>query len=145
MINDTNETGFAVVNPDEVEDVYAGTEVPGEFRSLTEALGCSQLAVTCIRIPAHSDFEQGTGHCHDEIEELYLVIRGVLTMRFGDRIQQVAAPAAVRVNPTTLRSHRNETDEPVEMWAVSRKLERKDANKLDNFWEASEKARQTAR
>ena len=31
-----------------------------------------------------SDLEQGTGHFHDEAEELYLVTRGTLTMRFGD-------------------------------------------------------------
>jgi mannose-6-phosphate isomerase-like protein (cupin superfamily) len=136
---------YAIVSPDDAEDEYAGTDVPGEFRSLTDALGCSQLAATLIRIPAHSDFEQGTGHFHDEIEELYLVTRGTLTMRFGDEIKTVRAPAAVRVAPTTPRSHRNEGDEPVEMWALSRQLGRGDATKLDDFWEASPDARQTAR
>ena len=134
--------GWAIVNPDEAEDAYAGTAVPGEFRSLTRALGCSQLAVTLIRVPPHSDFEQGTGHFHDEIEELYLVTRGTLTMRFGDEVRSVSAPAAVRVAPRTPRSHRNEGDEPVEMWAVSRKLGRRDSTKLDDFWEASREARQ---
>jgi mannose-6-phosphate isomerase-like protein (cupin superfamily) len=138
----TNE--FAIVDPDDAEDAYAGTDVPGEFRSLTTALGCSQLAVTLIRVPAHCDFEQGTGHFHDEIEELYLVTRGTLTMRFGEEIRRVSAPAAVRVAPSTARSHRNEGDEPVEMWALSRKLGRGDATKLDDFWEASPQARQTA-
>jgi len=66
-----NASAFAIVNPDDAEDAYAGTDVPGEFRSLTDVLGCSQLAVTLIRVPPHSDFEQGTGHFHDEIEELY--------------------------------------------------------------------------
>jgi mannose-6-phosphate isomerase-like protein (cupin superfamily) len=91
--------GYAIVDPNEAEDHYAGSDVPGEFRSLTDALGCSQLAITLIRVPAHSDFEQGTGHFHDEIEELYLVTTGTLTMRFGDDIQQVRAPAVVRVDP----------------------------------------------
>src|SRR2546430_14008621 len=113
---------FAVVDPDDAEDSYAGSDVPGEFRSLTSALGCGQLAVTLIRVPPHSDFEQGTGHFHDEIEELYLITRGSLTMRFGDEICTVSAPAAVRVDAHTPRSHRNEGDEPVEMWALSRKL-----------------------
>lgn len=135
--------GYAVVDPDEVSDAYAGSDVPGEFRRLTDALGCSQLAATLIRIPAHSDFEQGTGHVHEEIEELYLVTRGTLTMRFGDDIRSVSAPAAVRVDPATPRSHRNEGDEPVEMWAISRQLGRADATKLDDFWEASPDARQT--
>lgn len=135
---------FAIVNPDDADDAYAGSDVPGEFRRLTSALGCDQLAVTLIRIPPHADFEQGTGHFHDEIEELYLITRGTLTMRFGGEIRAVGAPAAVRVAPATPRSHRNEGDEPVEMWAISRNLGRHDATKLDDFWQASPEARQHA-
>ena len=129
--------GYAIVRADDVDDVYAGTDVPGEFRRLSPALGTEQLAVTLIRVPPHSDFEQGTGHYHAEIEEVYLVTRGTLTMRFGDEIRSVGAGSAVRVAPQTPRSHRNEGDEPVEMWAVSRRSERGDATKLDDFWAAS--------
>ena len=49
----------------DVADDYAGSAVPGEFRRLTPALGSEQVAVTLIRLPPHSDFEQGTGHYHD--------------------------------------------------------------------------------
>jgi len=133
---------YAIVNPDDVKDHYAGTDVPGEFRRLTPALGAEQLAATLIRIPPHSDFEQGTGHFHAEAEELYIVARGTLTMRFGDDIRKVTAPAAVRVAPATPRSHRNEGDEPVELWAVSRKIDRGDATKIGEFWEASPAAAQ---
>jgi mannose-6-phosphate isomerase-like protein (cupin superfamily) len=126
---------YAVIHPNSVEDAYADEEsVRGEFRSLTDALGCEQLAVTLIRVPPHSDFEQGTGHFHEEIEELYLVTRGTLTMRFGEEVKQVSAPAVARVANRTPRSHRNEGEEPVEMWAVSRKLGRHDATKIDDFW-----------
>src|SRR5581483_7590219 len=146
MTTNTETTSeFAVVNPDDADDAYAGSDVPGEFRSLTSALGCSQLAATLIRVPAHSDFEQGTGHFHDEIEELYLVTSGTLTMRFGEEIRSVSAPAVVRVAPKTPRSHRNEGDEPVELWAISRNLGRGDATKLDDFWEASPDAAQRTR
>jgi mannose-6-phosphate isomerase-like protein (cupin superfamily) len=133
---------YAIVAPDEVEDFYAGSEVPGEFRRLTEALGAEQLAATLIRVPAHSDFEQGTGHFHAEVEELYLLTRGTLTMRFGEDIQVVSAPSAVRVASHTRRSHRNEGSEPVEMWAISRKIAGSDATKVEDFWEASPEARQ---
>ena len=135
-------TGYAIVDPNDVEDVYAGSDVPGEFRPLTRALGSEQLAATLIRVPPHSDFEQGTGHFHDEVEELYLVTRGTLTMRFGDDIATVDAGTAVRVAPSTPRSHRNEGDEPVELWAISRKIDHGDATKIDAFWEASPHARQ---
>jgi uncharacterized cupin superfamily protein len=133
---------YAIVDPDQVENPYDGSDVPGEFRRLGDALGCEQLAVTLIRVPPHSDFEQGTGHYHDETEELYLVTRGTLTMRLGDDVHEVRAPAAVRAAPGTPRSHRNEGDEPVEMWAISRGDKGSDATKIDDFWEASADAEQ---
>jgi hypothetical protein len=61
---------YSIVRADDVEDAYAGTDVPGEFRALKEALDGKQVAVTLIRVPPHSDFEQGTGHFHEELEEI---------------------------------------------------------------------------
>jgi len=135
---------FTIVNADEVDDAYAGSEVPGEFRALTEALGTEQVAVTLIRVPPHSDFEQGSGHRHEQQEELYIVGRGTLTMRFGDEVRELSAGSVVRVPPETVRSHRNLGDEPVELWAVSRKLEDSDSEKVEDFWEASPEAKQTS-
>ena len=136
-------TEYSIVSADEVKDHYAGSDVPGEFRRLTPELDSEQVAVTLIRIPPHSDFEQGTGHFHDEIEEVYIVTRGTLTFRCGDDVFSVRAGSAVRVAPKTPRSHRNEGDEPVELWAISPKLGRSDATKLDDFWDASPNAAQT--
>jgi quercetin dioxygenase-like cupin family protein len=133
---------YSIVAADDAKDVYAGSDVPGEFRRLTEALGAEQVAVTLIRVPPHSDFEQGTGHYHDEVEELYIVARGTLTFRAGDDVHRVSAPSVVRVAPKTPRSHRNEGDEPVELWAISKQLGRQDATKIDEFWEASPEAAQ---
>ena len=133
---------YTLINVDDVEDHYAGSTVPGEFRWLAGALETEQVAVTLIRIPPHSDFEQGTGHFHDEQEEVYIVTRGTLTMRLGDDIRPVTAGSVVRVAPKTPRSHRNEGDEPVEMWAMSRRRETQDAVKIDDFWEASPDAAQ---
>ena len=133
-------SGFNIVSADDVEDLYEGTSVPGEFRPLGEALGCEQLAITLIRVPPRSDFEQGTGHYHQEQEELYVVARGTLTMRFGDEVRKDGAGSVVRVAPRTPRSHRNEGDEPVELWAVSRRHDGNDAVKLDDFWAASPEA-----
>ena len=128
---------YTVINADDVDDVYAGSSVPGEFRPLTRALGTEQVAVTLIRVPPHCDFEQGTGHYHEDQEELYLITRGVLTMRLGEDIRHVGPGSVVRVAPRTPRSHRNEGDEPVEMWAMSTRRDQGDAVKLDDFWEAS--------
>jgi len=134
---------YTLINVDDVEDHYAGSSVPGEFRRLTGALAAEQVAVTLIRIPPHSDFEQGTGHFHDEQEEVYIVTRGTLTMRFGDDIRPVTAGSVVRVAAKTPRSHRNEGDEPVELWAVSTRDNHGDATKIDDFWDASPDAAQS--
>jgi len=134
---------FTVVRADDVKDEYAGTAVPGEFHSLGGALGAEQLSISLIRVPPHSDFEQGTGHFHDRTEELYVVARGALTMRFDDEVRAVEAGSVVRVAPHTKRSHRNEGDEPVELWAISRSDGMGDAHKIDEFWEASPDAAQT--
>jgi quercetin dioxygenase-like cupin family protein len=133
---------YRIVNADDADDAYEGSDVPGEFRRLTEALEAEQLSATLIRVPPHSDFEQGTGHFHDEVEELYIVARGTLTFRAGDEVTKVSAPSAIRIAPKTKRSHRNEGDETVELWAVSRKLDHQDATKIDEFWEASPDAAQ---
>jgi mannose-6-phosphate isomerase-like protein (cupin superfamily) len=139
----THTSDYQVVSPDDVKDVYAGSDVPGEWHSLTDELGAEQVSMSFIRVPPHSDFDQGTGHFHEETEEFYLVTRGTLTMRFGDEIRHVSAPAAVRVGAQTPRScYRNEKDEPAEAWAISRKHGGHDATKLDDFWEASPDAEQ---
>lgn len=107
--------GYSIVRGDDVEDTYAGSEVPGEFRGLKEALGAEQIAVTLIRVPPHSDFEQGSGHFHEKLEEIYIVTGGTLTMRFEDEVVKVEPGSVVRVAPGTTRSHRNEGSEPVEI------------------------------
>lgn len=127
---------YSVIAAAEAEDAYEGTDVPGEFRKLSGPLGCSQLGLTQIRIPPHSDFDQGTGHFHDEIEEVYLVTAGTLTMRLDDDVVEVPAGSVVRVAPPTVRSYRNLGEDPVELWALSRQLERGDATKVEEFWEA---------
>jgi mannose-6-phosphate isomerase-like protein (cupin superfamily) len=65
-------------------------------------------------------------------------------MRFGEATEKVAAGSAVRVAPGTTRSHRNEGEEPVEMWAVSQRIDEQDATKVDDFWEASPSAARQA-
>lgn len=37
---------YSIVAGEQAEDAYAGTDVPGQFRRLTKALGCAQLALT---------------------------------------------------------------------------------------------------
>lgn len=135
-------SGYSIVKARKVKDYYAGSDVPGEFRRLTDALGAEQLSISLIHIPPHSDFEQGTGHSHKEIEEIYIITSGELTMRFDADIVKVPAGSVVRVASDTKRSHRNEGDIAVDLWAVSRKIDKDDSDFIKVFWEASEKAAQ---
>ena len=48
----------------------------------------------------------------------------------------------MRVAAQTPRSHRNEGDEPVELWALSTKRDGDGGNKIDDFWAASPDAAQ---
>src|SRR3954467_9503333 len=75
---------YKIVRADDVEDHYEGTDVPGEFRRLTRRVGSEQLAVTLIRVPPQADFEQGTGHYHESIEEIYVIATGTLRAPLGD-------------------------------------------------------------
>ena len=52
---------YAIATADEAEDSNAESDVPGEFRSLTEALGAEQLAVTLMRIPPTPTSSRGRG------------------------------------------------------------------------------------
>ena len=133
---------YKIVIADEAEDAYAGTDVPGEFRRLTAALGPSSWRLTLIRVPPHSDFEQGTGHYHDEVEELYIVTRGTLTFRAGDDVRARHAPARPCASPphAALAPQRGRrARRPVGDLAQDRP---RDATKIDEFWEASPDAAQ---
>ncbi|HET9185060.1 MAG TPA: hypothetical protein VFN82_02860 [Solirubrobacterales bacterium] len=63
-------------------------------------------------------------------------------MRFGEEIEVVGAGSAVRVAPHTVRSHRNEGDEPVEIWALFPPSGDDGGEKVDDFWAASAAAAQ---
>jgi hypothetical protein len=58
-------------------------------------------------------------------------------MRFDGEIVAVHAGLAARVDPETARPPRNEGDEPVELWAISRRTDGNESTKIDTFREPS--------
>ena len=70
-----------------------------EFREYPDQEQLAVESVTLIRVPPHSDFEQGTGHYHEETEEVYLLTRGTLTFRLGDDIHRDDVIVATAVWP----------------------------------------------
>ena len=133
---------FSVVAADQISNPYEGSDVPGEFRSLTEALGAEQVAITLIRVPPHSDFEQGTGHRHDEHRGALPRCRGTLTMRFGNEIRRVGAGSVARVAPATVALAPQRGRRAGRALGDLRRSEHDDATKVDDFWEASPEAAQ---
>src|SRR5687768_6927740 len=95
-------TPYRIVRADEVPDVLG--DYPGEMRFLTEALESEQVAITYRRMPRNTGGKGGYGHRHKTQEEIYFVASGRLQFKLGDDIIDVAAPAAVRVAPETVRS-----------------------------------------
>ena len=63
-------------------------------------------------------------------------------MRLGDDVIAVETGSVVRVAPKTPHSHRNEHDEPVQLWAISPKTGENASTKIDAFWNPSPHARQ---
>ena len=133
---------YTIIHADDVGTTTRAASVPGEFRRLADALGTEQVAVTLLRIPPHSDFEQGTGHYHEQQEEVYIVTRGTLTMRFGDdiragdrRLGRARARRDAALAPQRGRRARRDVGDLTP-------ASRGDAVKLDDFWAASPDAEQ---
>ena len=108
------------------------------FEPIRRHLGAECLGVNRLELQPRQRLRV---HIHERQEELYLVLSGTLTL-IVEEVEKVTAPAVVRVSPGTARSHRNEGDEPVEIWAVS-EFGHKDATKIDDFWDPSPEAKQT--
>ena len=90
--------GYAVANIDEMGDG------PG-FRKVRHALDVHAFGINAIVLPP--GYATGV-HFHDEQEEVYLVHRGEIEMRFGDGTTHRLGPGGMaRVDAATPRGMRN--------------------------------------
>ena len=90
--------GYAVANIDEMGDG------PG-FRKVRHALDVHAFGINAIVLPP--GYATGV-HFHDEQEEVYLVHRGEIEMRFGDGTTHRLGPGGMaRVDAETHRGMRN--------------------------------------
>jgi uncharacterized cupin superfamily protein len=89
----------------ELDDMGDG---PG-FRKVRQLLGVTAFGVNAIVVPP--GYASGR-HLHERQEELYFVHRGSVEFRFGDEERQTLREGAfARVDPSTVRSFRNLSDE----------------------------------
>ena len=85
------------------------------FVSLRRALGVTSFGLNQITLQPG---QRGRIHRHREQEEVYLVLRGLLTVAFEDEEHELAEGQAIRVAPPTRRQLLNRGDRACVVLAI---------------------------
>lgn len=116
---------YTVLRAGDAQD-YTG-DAPGAFLGYARPMGSEQLGVNVrvltpgqAHVPPGED-ERG-GHSHDEIEELYFVLAGEVTVKLGDDVITLGARDAVLIAPETVRGARNDGKADAALLMVSIKM-----------------------
>lgn len=81
-----------VKSVDEMEAIYGGGMV-----RVRAGLGVTSMGIQLLRMPAnYPDYPQHT-HLHDEQEEVYIPLKGSVTMDLGDEQHELAPGTYARV------------------------------------------------
>lgn len=98
------ETGFTMVNLDEVPDMAAGSGLGemGEARFARTQLEAVSLGLSLQRL--RPGVRQSFGHTHGRDEEFYVIIRGSGQVAVDDQVQAVKPLDAIRVAPGSVRA-----------------------------------------
>ena len=133
---------YAVLRAADAPD-FAQGQTPGhEFRGYGE-LGSDQVSLNVIlmepgtthKIPGMGD---DVGHRHEDIDEIYLVASGRITVKADDEEIELGPLDAIRMAPAVTRSARNTSDAPAAVVMVSPKMRDPKAQSHfeDGFWPA---------
>ena len=97
-------TGFTVVDLDEVEDMAArfGFGETGEARFARTDLGASATGLSLHKLRPGA--RQSFGHSHHRDEELYVILAGGGRIAIDDEVRDVKARDAIRVAPGSVRA-----------------------------------------
>ncbi len=100
----TGETGFSVVNLNEVEDMAPkfGLSEAGEARFARTDLGASATGLSLQRL--RPGVRQSFGHTHRRDEEVYVILSGSGRVAVDDEIRDVTRLDAIRVAPGSMRA-----------------------------------------
>jgi quinol monooxygenase YgiN/mannose-6-phosphate isomerase-like protein (cupin superfamily) len=98
------ETGFAIVNLEEVEDMAQrfGFGETGEARFARTPLDAVEIGVSLQRLRPGA--RQSFGHLHHRDEEIYVILDGAGRVAVDDEIRDVRRLDAVRVAPGSSRA-----------------------------------------
>lgn len=79
---------------DEMEAIYGGGMV-----RVRAGLGVTSMGIQVLRMPAdYPDYPEHT-HLHDEQEEVYIPLKGSVTVRLGDEEHELTPGTFARVGP----------------------------------------------
>jgi mannose-6-phosphate isomerase-like protein (cupin superfamily) len=125
--------GYSVARREEATDFMADYEGFGEMRWYAGALDSGQIAFSWRSMPPHTGGRGSYGHRHPGVEEVYLVLAGTVTFKVDDQVFEAARLEAVRVDEASFRSMHNDTDEVVELIAMSVRTDAETETRED-FW-----------
>lgn len=118
-------SGYKVLRGAEAPD-YTG-DAPGAFLGYARPMGAEQIAFN-VRVLAPGTtnvppgYDEALGHSHTEIEEIYFVIDGELTVKADDDVLTLGPRDAIFLPAGTVRSVRNESDAEAALAMVSVKM-----------------------
>jgi mannose-6-phosphate isomerase-like protein (cupin superfamily) len=126
------ETGFAIVNLEEVEDLApkAGFEELGEARFARQPLGAVGIGVSLQRLRPGK--RQTFGHRHGMDEEVYVVLQGSGRVAIDHQVKEIRRLDAIRVAPGSARAF-EAGPEGLEFVAIGTH-HAGDAKMLSGFW-----------
>lgn len=124
---------FTIVNLKEVEDQAPnfGLSPDLEARFARVALEAELIGLTYQRIAPN--FQVSFGHTHKTQEEVYIVIRGTLRVKLGDKVEELNEWDAIRIPKDTARGLAG-GPEGAEILAIGAPGGPGDAEIIDDFW-----------
>lgn len=108
----------------------------GTFKMLKKDLEAKQVTLSIRSFPPHSGQRGGGGHKHEQIEEVFYVLRGELIVKLDDEEVSVKQGDAMRIAPEVMRAYQNDSDEEAIIVLASPVLanQRSDGIHDENFW-----------
>lgn len=125
--------GYSVATREQATDFMASYPGFGEMLWYAQSLGCEQVAFSWRSMPPYTGGRGSYGHRHPGIEEVYLVLKGTLTLKVDDDVFEAGPLTAVRVDEDSFRTMHNDTDETVELIAISQRTDG-ETERREDFW-----------